>query len=298
MEQLSPEWFSARAGRITGSRVAAAIGASPWRTREDLIRQMVREHHGAPSEHQDNPATMHGRLHEQQALLSFMKKTGLTVEQCGFFPYGDHYGASPDGLTSDGGIMELKVPFSLRNEKAAEFKPLSEQVHYWHQVQMEMIATGRYHAYFVQYVAQKGDVFGDDYVEEQIHIERIERDPAWWPSIEPRLEAFLAELKTELDNPAHLEPLRQVIDTEEALGLVEEYDRLQKERKSADARMKEIIAELAELAGDKDADIGGRKLTKVVRKGSVSYARAIKDLAPDADLEKYRGKESTYWRLT
>lgn len=298
MEQLSPEWFNARKGRITGSRIGAALGENPWRTRADLIRQMVREHHGAPDESKDNPAMMHGRLHEQQAMLTFMREAEVEVEQVGFIPFGRRYGASPDGLTSDGGILELKVPFSLRNEKEAIFKPLKEQPHYWHQVQLEMYAAGRDHAYFVQYVAQKGDVFGDDFVPEQIRIERIERDPVWWAEIEPKLEDFLAELKKELDNPAHLEPLRNIIETEEALALVAEYDQLQEQKKRADARMKEIIAELAELAGDKDADIGGRKLTKVVRKGSVSYAKAIKDLAPDADLEKYRGKESTYWRLT
>ena len=105
-----------------------------------------------------------------------MRETGLQVEQCGFFPYGDRMGASPDGLTSDGGVLELKVPFGLRNQQEAQFKTLIDQPHYHSQVMMEMLSAGRNHAYFAQYVAPKGDPLGFDYVPEQMSIERVELD--------------------------------------------------------------------------------------------------------------------------
>ena len=50
IEQRSLEWFEARKGKLTGSNIGAALGINPWKTPDDLIRQMVREYHGAESE--------------------------------------------------------------------------------------------------------------------------------------------------------------------------------------------------------------------------------------------------------
>lgn len=294
--QRTPEWQEQRKLRITGSRVGAILGLSPWQKPKDVMREMVRQYHGAPSEFAGGPHIDHGVNNEQRALLCFMRESGLNVEECGFFAYGDRMGASPDGLTSDGGVLELKVPYSLRN--GGEFKPLSEQPHYAAQVQMEMLAAGRDHAYFAQYIAPKGDPLAHDYVPEQISIERIERDPKWIDEVLPALNEFYRQLLVELDNPEHLEPLRVQVETDEAWSLLEELDVLRDRQREDKKREGEIIKALAEMAGNKNAEIHGRKLTLVKRQGSISYAKAIKELAPDADLEKWRGKPSESWRLT
>jgi len=80
--------------------------------------------------------------------------------------------------------------------------------------------------------------------------------------------------------------------------LVAEYDELSDAIENATARKKDIIIRMAEMSGGKNADMAGRKLTLVKRAGSVAYAKALKELAPDADLEKWRGKASESWRLT
>ena len=293
--QRTAEWHEQRKMRITGSRVGAILGLSPWQKPKDVLREMVREYHGAESEFKGNPATEHGNNNEQRALLCFMREKGLQVDECGFFEYGDRMGASPDGLTSDGGVLELKVPFGLRN--GGEFKSLSEQPHYYHQVQMELLATGRSHAYFAQYIAPKGDPLAFDYVPEQIDIERIESDPHWIDSVLPELDAFYKQLMAELDNPEHLQPLRVQIETTEAGLLLTELDEIRERLKTDAEREKEIIAELVKLAGEKDAEIHGRKLTLVKRAGSISYSKAIKELLPNADLEKWRGKTTEFWRV-
>ena len=293
IEQRTEEWFAQRKLRITGSRVGAILDLSPWQKPADVLRAMVREYHGAESEFKGNPATDHGMANEQRALLCFMRESGLMVEQCGFFEYGDSLGASPDGLTSDGGVLELKVPYSLR--KGGEFKPLAGQPHYAAQVQMEMIATGRNHAYFAQYIAPKGDPLAPDYVPEKMNIERVERDPLWLDNNLTKISDFYRLLLSELDNSCHLEPLRVQFEANEIIG---EIDAL-RERQKADAeREKELVGLLVEMADGKDAEVSGRKLTLVKRAGSISYAKAIAELLPDADLEKWRGKESESWRLT
>lgn len=293
-DQHTPEWHAARKGRITGSIVGGILGLSPWQKPADILRAMVREYHGAESEFQGNPATEHGTQNEQRAMLAFMRETGLTVEKTGFHPYGDRMGASPDGLTSDGGVLELKVPYGLRN--GGDFKPLKDQPHYECQVQMEMLATGRPHAYFAQYIAPKGDPLAPDYVEEAISIERVEADPQWIDRNLPAISAFYELYLSEIDNPDHLEPLRVQIETPEAGILLSELDGIRARKKADEAREKELLAELVKLAGEKNALIHGRTLTKVERVGNVQYAK-IPELA-GVDLDKYRGKPSSFWRFT
>lgn len=294
--QRSAGWHAQRKMRITGSRVGAILGLSKWQTADDVLREMVREYHGAESEFKGNIATEHGQHHETAAMLCFMRKTGLQVEQCGFFEYGDRIGASPDGLTSDGGVLELKVPYGLR--KGGEFKPLAEQPHYFAQLQMEMLSTGRKHGYFAQYRAPKGDPLDHEYMPEAIHIEKVALDEAWFYSAHQTLDIFYKRLLAELDNPAHLEPLRVAIDSEEAALLLLEIDRLRQRQKEAADAEKMALDNLVALAGGKDATVCGRKLTLVKREGAISYAKALKEIAPGADLEKWRGKPSESWRLT
>jgi len=67
---------------------------------------------------------------------------------------------------------------------------------------------------------------------------------------------------------------------------------------NAKARQADILDALVVMAEGKDAEVCGRKLTKVVRKGSIAYSKAVKDLLPGADLTAYRGEPSEYWRLS
>lgn len=292
-EQRTQEWHDQRKLRITGSRVGAILGLSPWQTRDDVLRAMVREYHGAESEFKGNPATDHGNANEQRAVLAFMRETGLNVEKCGFFPYGDRMGASPDGLTDDGGVLEIKVPFGLRN--GGEFKPLANQPHYAAQVQMEMLSAGKKHAYFAQYIAPKGDPLSPDYVREQINVERVDIDETWLNRNLDAISHFYDLLLSELDNPEHLEPLRVIIDAQEVL---DEIDALRARQKADEAREKELLSVLIKQADGKNALVNGRKLTLSKDSKSVAYAKAIAEIAPEADLSKWTSVKRGSWRLT
>jgi putative phage-type endonuclease len=290
IEQRSPEWFKQRKGKLTGSNVGAALGLNPWKTPEALIRQMVREYHGAESEFTGSVATEYGTLHEPLAQMDYQTKTGNFVEECGFFvhPEYDWLGASPDGLIGQDGVLEIKCPFGLRNKKGAEliFKTAEEQPHYHAQMQIELACTQRNYCHFYQW-AKSGD-----------SIETVDYDPQWFEDNLPKLRAFYDWYLSELDNPAHLEPLVKEVNTLGAKSLLDEYDRLTATIDDATARKKEVLSELITMAKDRSAIIHGRKLTQVERAGSVSYAKAIKELAPDADLTKWTGKPTRYWKLS
>ena len=65
-----------------------------------------------------------------------------------------------------------------------------------------------------------------------------------------------------------------------------------------EVKRKELLNTIVSACGDKDSIINGHKLTKVTRAGSISYAKAIKDLCPDADLKPYTGKPTEFWKLS
>lgn len=296
--QRTSAWFAARKNRLTGSQAGAALGFSPWQKPADVIRAMVREYHGAESEFSAQIPADHGNRHERAAMLCFMRVTGLHVDDCGFFPYEDWSGASPDGITSDDEILELKCPFGLRHKKEAQFKTLKAQPHYYAQVQMEMLAAGKTKAYFFQYVPPIGDVFSPDYTEEQYSLEAHELDAEWLELNIPKLKEFYHLYLSERDNKEHLEPLRKVIETEHAQRIIDRIAEIDEATANLKEERESHMKSLIEIAENEDALICGHKLTKVTRAGSVSYAKAIKELAPDADLEKWRGKDSEYWRFS
>lgn len=286
IEQRSPAWFQQRKGRVTGSNVAAILGDDPYRTADDVLRGMVRDYHGVDSEFPDNPAMAWGRANEATAIGEFELDACVTVTQCGFFPYEDWLGASPDGLVDDDAVLENKCPYGIRNKPSpVPFKKL-DKTHYFGQVNIEMLCAGRNKAYFNQWTPN-GSVY-----------ECIRLDQSWLDENLPVLRAFYNRYVSELDNPEHLEPKRKEINTPRLAQLIAEYDDLLTAIDNATERKTEIMELMQEAAGFKDALICGRKLTLVQKAGAVSYAKLVKDLLPNADLKPYTGKPSEYWKFT
>lgn len=284
-EQRSPEWHNKRKGRVTGSVAGAVLGLAPYMTRDQVLRSMVRAYHGAPSEFTGNIATEWGKNNEKTAIECYEFKTGNKVDPAPFVPYEDWSGASPDGYIGEDGLIEVKCPFGKRNSSDG-FKFTSDQPHYYAQMQIEMLATGRKWCHFYQW-SPHGDA-----------LDRVEYNQDWLDKNLPALRQFYAEYLSDLDNPVHLEPLRRELNTQQVKLLIDEMDQLKEAIDNATARRKEVLEDLVLHAGSQNALIWGRKLTLVEKDGSISYAKAIKDLAPNADLSKYKGKPSEYWTLS
>lgn len=287
-KQGSKEWFQLRVGRITGSNVGAILGLNPYRTADDVLRAMVREYHGAPSEFSGNQATAYGSFHEDGAISEYTMETGNKVEPCGFFVHPEHdwLGASPDGLVGDDAVIECKAPYSLRDKNPPTFKTADEQPHYWAQMQIEMACSGRSLCHFWQW-SQHGT-----------RLEVLRIDYAWLADAIPHLREFYEQYLSELDNEDHLRERRHQLAGRKYQRLLDEYDACSEAAKVATDRQKQILAELEQASGGRDAEVCGRLFTRVVRKGSVSYSKVVKEHLPDLDLEPFRGKDSEYWRLS
>lgn len=285
-QQRTKEWFKKRKGRVTGSNVGAILGMNKHKTADDVLREMVRTFHGADREFAGNVATEWGTFNEAGAQSEYEMETGNKVEETGFHvhPVYDWLGASPDGLVGADGVVEIKCPFGKRN--GGEFVLLKEQEHYAAQVQIEIYCTGRKWCDFYQWAPHDAI------------LERVDFDPLFIEWALPILSRFHERFLSEINNKEHLEPKRKQINSAMAERMVTEYDELSEAIDRATVRKKEIMDNLILLAGEKDAEICGKKLTKVERKGSVSYAKALKALAPGADLTPWTGDPSEYWRLS
>jgi putative phage-type endonuclease len=284
MEQRTEEWHAARKGRITASSVGAILGNAPYATRDDVMRRMVREWHDAPNEFEGNIATEYGTRNEAGALTEYQMETGNTVQSVGFIMREDWAGCSPDGLVSDNYGLEIKCPFGLRKDEVPAFKTLADQPHYYDQIQFSMWVTGRPWWDFYQW-SPRGSA-----------LEGVKVSTAWQDENLPKLRQFYAEYLAEREDPAiHLEPKRPIIDTPEAHRIVAEYDQICEAIDRAEERKKELLADMVRIADKKDVIFAGRKLTKIEKAGAIAYAKAVKALIPNADLEPYRGKPSSYW---
>lgn len=287
IEQRTPEWHAQRLGRVTASNVGAILGLSPYQTRADVLRAMVRASLGAEPEFTGNVATQHGSFHEEGARVEFEMETGLTVDKCGFFEWEDWLGASPDGLIGDDAIWENKCPYGIRNDEDPKFKKIHELPHYYAQIQIQLYCTGRKIAHFYQWTPKK-DLLT------QIFI-----DPDWLNKHLPILRQFHAEYLDALKDPTdHLAPLRVNVDTPAAHKAMQEWDELKEQIELLEERKKDLLAELVEMGKGRDATIAGRKLTLVSKAGSVSYAKVVKEKLPDLDLTPWTGKATSFWKVT
>lgn len=289
--QRSANWFEARKCRITGSRAGAILGLNPHKTRGDVMREMVREYHGAESEFTGNIATRWGSDHEDMATAALGWYAGEKVREAGIFVRG-WYGASPDGFININGVtynVEIKCPFGIRNQEPPQFKDITpqEQAHYYAQIQLEMKATGTAATVFWQWTpnGKNGKV--------------VKRDHRFIARMMPILRAFYEELLEEIERPdEHLAPKRAVVSTNEAFLLAKELAELQDSQDRINEQVKNVKEKMIALAGDKNATVGGVNITKVEKQGAVSWSKVAKAIMPaDFDTEPYRGKPSVSWRI-
>jgi len=282
VEQRSPEWFKQREGRITASSVGAIMGLAPYSKRQDVMRRMVREYYGLASEFKGNAATDWGIFNENGAIMEFQMETGLTVTPAPFVPYSERYGASPDGYTSDGNIIEVKCPYGLRNGEG-EFKSISEQQHYYAQIQMQMLCVDKQKCFFYQWQPTK------------TKLEVVNRDDDYIASMLKECDLFYEAYVQERELPN----ARKYLDNEDIKldEMVLKYLDLKELKDKIEEEMKQILNGLVVLTDETPTTIAGHKLYKIERSGSVSYANVVKDLLPNVDLEPYRGKPSVSWAI-
>ena len=129
MEQRTDEWFAARCGKVTASRIAdltAKTKSGYAASRANYMAQLLTERlTGEVAESFSSSAMQWGTDIEPRARATYALLTGNSVKETGFVlhPAIANAGASPDGLVGEDGLIEIKCPNTathldaLRTEK-------------------------------------------------------------------------------------------------------------------------------------------------------------------------------------
>lgn len=191
MEQGSQEWLQARCGRVTGSRVAdlmaktkSGYGASRANYMAELVAERLT---GQPAARYLNDAMRWGTEQEPNARAAYAFVTGSGVQEVGFVahPSIDGFGASPDGLVGDDGLVEIKCPNTATHiDTLLTKKP---QGKYVLQMQAQMACTGRQWCDFVSFDPRMP-------AEMQMFVCRVDRDEKLIAEMEAEIASFLSEL--------------------------------------------------------------------------------------------------------
>lgn len=271
-----------RVGRITGSRVGAILGLNPYSKREDVLREMVREHFDAPREFIGNAATDYGKAKEPEALAKYEAERGVMTyggDDCLLHPAHDFLAVTPDGLVNADGMVECKAPYR------GTYTHWNEKPYYEAQMRLQLECAQRQWCDFVVLDRNGG-----------LHVSRLLHDPAWLPARIDVLRAFMDDYAEALAHPEpHLadkerddKAWRDAADAYlTALAGLNDMERIVKAKREA----------LLALAGDCSAKGAGVQVIRSERAGSIAYAKALKDLAPDADLTPYTGKPSVVFTV-
>ena len=124
IEQRTDEWFAARLGKVTASRVADVMARTKTgysASRENYMAQLVVERiTGERAESYNNAAMQWGTDQEPFARAAYEAHTGQMVEEVAFVPHPmiDGAGASPDGLVGADGLCEIKCPNTSTDRKS------------------------------------------------------------------------------------------------------------------------------------------------------------------------------------
>lgn len=190
MEQRSPDWYAARLGKVTASRIACVMARTRTgysATRDSYMAELICERlTGVPAENYVSAAMQHGIDTEDAAKAAYCFEHG-SIEDCGFFDHPSIHmsGASPDGLIGDDGLVEIKCP-SLSTHLATL---LDETIDgkYHLQMQFQLATTGRTWCDFVSFDPRWQP-------SAQLWVKRVHRDNAKIAEIEAEVRKFLAEL--------------------------------------------------------------------------------------------------------
>lgn len=203
MEQRSPEWFAARCGKVTASRlydVMARTKSGYAASRQNYMAELICQRlTGKPEEGFTNAAMMRGTELEPVAREMYaLNEFDAVILEVGLI---DHptiagFAASPDGIVNDDGLIEIKCPNTWTHLQT--LKTGVPKYQYLLQMHAQMMCTGRKWCDFVS--------FDDRLPPELAYFKtRINFDEVLAEEIEQEVVKFLTELETEIQNITHQE---------------------------------------------------------------------------------------------
>jgi predicted phage-related endonuclease len=184
--QRSPEWYAARLGVPSASnfdKIVTSKGECSKQWRKYLYQLAGEKACGIAEESYQSAAMTRGAEMEAEAKMFYELSTSQTVQEVGFcLSDCGRYGASPDGLVGEDGLIEIKCPtLSVHVEYLLGKKIPTDYVQ---QTQGQLLVTGREWIDFISY-----------YPGVRPLIVRVRRDEDFIKSLESALVNFCESLK-------------------------------------------------------------------------------------------------------
>lgn len=189
-QRNNPMWHLIRKGRLTASNFGSVLTAK--RTTPSLIKRLLGEYDISRVK-----AVAWGVTNEPEAVKAFQAQTNLQVVETGVWLHESGVlGASPDGLVGQDHVLEIKCPYTQRNqslddalahktfclEKKSGIYYLKRDHAYWHQVQGQMYLTQRMLCYFVVWTTT------------WCIIIEIPKDPAWAVNLNKLTDFYFSQI--------------------------------------------------------------------------------------------------------
>ena len=191
MEQRTEEWFAARLGKVTASRVADVMAKTKTgysATRESYMTQLVCERlSGQKAESFTNAAIQHGIDTEPLARSAYEAYADVMVEEVGFVqhPRIKMAGASPDGYVGLFGCIEIKAPQTSTHIETLLTEAIPSK--YYAQMQWQMACAQRQWCNYVSFDPRiRQDL--------QLFVKRVEFDAPYVATLEEEVIKFLKEV--------------------------------------------------------------------------------------------------------
>ncbi|WP_405120710.1 lambda exonuclease family protein [Pseudomonas leptonychotis] len=192
MDQQSNEWFTARLGKVTASRVkdvmASGRGGAPSATRKNYMMQLLCERlTGKREEGFTSNAMARGTELEPVARAAYEIDRDVMVDETGLIahPRITGFAASPDGLVGVAGMLEIKCPNTATHVSTMQSGRHDTQ--YDWQMLAQLSCSGREWVDFVSFDDRMPDAL-------QYACFRFERDDKRVREMESEITAFLEEL--------------------------------------------------------------------------------------------------------
>lgn len=188
-QHKNSEWVKERCLRITSSNFGKICTATSRTDFTKLSKALLKRQEAR------SPALDHGRMYESTALKQYAETTGNEYSKCGLMICKSHpfLASSPDGLVGEDIVLEVKCPYSARNvhinsvhvpylrEAEDGGFDLKTSHNYYHQVQGQMLCTGRNRCHFIVFTFK------------HLIVIEIERDDEFIAGMVDKLKSFYEE---------------------------------------------------------------------------------------------------------
>jgi len=211
IEQGSPEWFAARCGKVTASRISDVIARTKSgysASRATYMGQLIAERlTGVVLDGFKSEAMQWGTEHEAEARAVYEMFTGQVVYPAGFHTHLAYpmSGASPDGFVGKDGLVEIKCPNTATHIETLLGGTIPKK--YVSQMMWQMACTDRKWCDFVSYDPRMPDHM-------RLFVQRLDFDSDAADEIEVSVREFLAELDAKVSalREAYPDPMQQAAE--------------------------------------------------------------------------------------